>query len=1022
MSTITLNGAKGGGDFLRLRFWGTVLLMLGALLALGAGSAYAAAPAAGTSIGNQASASYTDANLVPRITVSNPVSTIVAQVFAATLTQTQSKTVAPGQTVAFPHTITNNGNGADTFTITAGAVVNPAAFQGGVGPTTTTVFYNDSNCDGVADNNNVLTGAPSIGPIAAGAQACFVAQVTAALTGTGSFPVGFASSTTGATLTNPQVTDTLVITSAAAINVNKSISVTTGPSGTQVTYTLTYRNTGTVSAGNVVLADTLAPTAAYLPGSATWSVGTTALTDAAGDSQGTGTNRIFYGRTGQAIFAILERVEPGVQGSVSFVATITGTSGAIVSNQAQWCYKDTGTGGATQPTTPAGVVTACNNVMGGLNGGSLNPNFGNPYVPPGTLFTAGTGDLAVLTGTTNTGAATNIVPFLITSVVTGSLVLNDGTAAAADTGEASTDTVTNAALLADGSPNVAVATAGQGTTATWDVTVWNTAVGGSDTFNVTPASGGATVSNFPAGTTFLLFRSDGFTPLTDSNNDGVVDTGPVAGGAKYVVRVTAILPPSGTTGTYNAIFQAQSTNSLAATNRVDVRLRITGSTVDLKNRGATGTGAGYGGGGFGETAPVNIYTANPASVVTIGLTVTAGAVADSFDLTYTVAATGGYSLTAPYAFTVNNQFGGTTASGFVLAFYVDNGGAGGNCTNLGSQTSNTGVIGPNGSAHFCAVINVPAGAVPGGYEIFFRALSPTTFGSPGVAGNSSADVKHDRLVVNTVRAVSITPNNSGQIFPGGSIQYCHTVRNGGNVSETLTLTQSNQSLFGSGWGQFATVYIDTNKNCVLDGTETTLPLTQAIFTAQPFATGAAPSATTNLIVVVQAPNSASAGQSNQNTFTVTNTGTPFTAADTVTLVATDVTTVVVGQVQLVKDQVLDTTGTACTQPFNAGALDVLTTFTQAQISVGAIPGSCIIYRVRATNVGTQPISAVTINDVAPPNTTLQVAAVAGATGVTACVPTSGALATPNAALSCTVAGSLAGGATTTFYFRVKIDQ
>ena len=36
MSTMTLKNAKGEGDFLRLRFWGAVLLMLGALLALGA--------------------------------------------------------------------------------------------------------------------------------------------------------------------------------------------------------------------------------------------------------------------------------------------------------------------------------------------------------------------------------------------------------------------------------------------------------------------------------------------------------------------------------------------------------------------------------------------------------------------------------------------------------------------------------------------------------------------------------------------------------------------------------------------------------------------------------------------------------------------------------------------------------------------------------------------------------------------------------------------------------------------------
>ena len=1024
MSTITSISAKGGGDFLRLRFWGTVLLMLGALLALGAGSAHAA-PLAGTSIGNQASASYTDANSVSRITVSNSVSTVVQQVFAAVLTQTQTKTVAPGQTVAFPHTIVNNGNGADTFTITAGNVVNAPAFQNSVAPTTITLFYNDANCDGVADNNTVLTGTPSIGPVAPGAQACFVAQVTAALTGTGSFDVGFASSTTGATLTNPQVTDTLVITPNAAINVSKSIDVSNGPSGQTVTYTLTYRNTGTVSAGNVVLADSLPVNAAYVANSARWSVtGVTVLTDGTADvPQGVAPYRVQYGNSGQRIAAVLERVDPGVQGTLTFQAVLTGTAGAIVTNQAQWCYKDIGINGTTIPTSPAAVQTACNAIIAGAG------NFSAAYVP-GTVFNPG-GEIATVTGSTNTSTSTNIVPYLIVSNLTGSLVFNNGAGAGNDTGEASLNTVAAAAALGDPtptlatSPNVAAATAGQGTTATWDVTVYNTAVGGADTFNITAASGGATTNNFPAGTTFLLFRSDGFTPLTDSNGDGVLDTGPVNGGSSYTVRITAILPPTGATGTYNGIFQAQSTNTLTATNRVDVRLRITASTVDLRNRNAVATGAGTGGvDGFGEVAPVNTYTANPSTVVTIGLTVAnTSNVADSFDLSYTVAATGSYSLTAPYAFTSNAQFGGVATPGFALAFYRDASGAG-NCANLGPQVSNTGVIGPNTSAtaanFYCAVITVPAGATPGNFEIFFRALSPTTFTGTAVGG--SADVKHDRLTINTVRAVSITPNNSGQIFPGGSIQYCHTVRNSGNQAETLTLTQSNQSLFGSGWGQYATVYIDTNKNCVLDGTESALPLTQTIFTAQAFGVGAVASATVNLIVVVQAPGSAIAGQTNQDTFTITA-AVPFAAADTVTLVATDVTTVVVGQVQLVKDQVLDTTGTACSTPFNAGTLDApafAATFTQTQITTGAVPGSCIIYRVRATNVGTQQITAVTITDVSPPNTTLQVAAVAGTLGVTACVPASGSLGVANTSVSCTAA-TLGAGATTTMYFRVKIN-
>ena len=270
-------------------------------------------------------------------------------------------------------------------------------------------------------------------------------------------------------------------------------------------------------------------------------------------------------------------------------------------------------------------------------------------------------------------------------------------------------------------------------------------------------------------------------------------------------------------------------------------------------------------------------------------------------------------------------------------------------------------------------------------------------------------IKHDRLTVNIFRVIAITPNNSGQIFPGGSIQYCHTVTNGGNVAESLSLVQADQSLFtsgASGWVQFATVYQDTNSNCSLDGVENASPLTLTLMTNVAFA----PGAKRNYIVVVQAPGAAVAGQVNVNTFTLS-----ATSGATGTLVATDTTAVVIGQVQLVKDQVLDTTGTACTQAFTGAALDALGTFVQTQLSVGAVPGACIIYRVRATNAGTQTVTSVVINDVAPPNTTLVVVPAGAVSGlVNPCTPVT---ASPN--VSCSVT-PLTSGQTSTMYFRVKI--
>ena len=59
------------------------------------GAAALAAPLAGSVIGNQASATYTDASAVPRISTSNMVQTIVQQVSSFTLVADQSRPAAP---------------------------------------------------------------------------------------------------------------------------------------------------------------------------------------------------------------------------------------------------------------------------------------------------------------------------------------------------------------------------------------------------------------------------------------------------------------------------------------------------------------------------------------------------------------------------------------------------------------------------------------------------------------------------------------------------------------------------------------------------------------------------------------------------------------------------------------------------------------------------------------------------------------------------------------------------------------
>src|ERR1700741_1707327 len=77
-----------------------------------------AATAAGTTIGNQASASYTDTTSgLPQTATSNLVQTQVSNVGSFGNATGTTKNGAAGNTLYMPHTIQNTGNFADNFSI-----------------------------------------------------------------------------------------------------------------------------------------------------------------------------------------------------------------------------------------------------------------------------------------------------------------------------------------------------------------------------------------------------------------------------------------------------------------------------------------------------------------------------------------------------------------------------------------------------------------------------------------------------------------------------------------------------------------------------------------------------------------------------------------------------------------------------------------------------------------------------------------------------------------------------------------
>jgi uncharacterized repeat protein (TIGR01451 family) len=259
------------------------------------------------------------------------------------------------------------------------------------------------------------------------------------------------------------------------------------------------------------------------------------------------------------------------------------------------------------------------------------------------------------------------------------------------------------------------------------------------------------------------------------------------------------------------------------------------------------------------------------------------------------------------------------------------------------------------------VVTTAASALPGANAITFTVTSPTT---------SATDTKAESVLINTIRYLSLTPPNAGQIFPGGSVVYTHTLTNQGNVTEgdgtasTITLTHPTSGVT-TGWSNI--VYWDSNNNGVLDPADV---VASGIALNTVGFTGLAPGTSVRLFVKVLAPASGAAGDINTSNLTAVVVGTISSVLAPAAVVASDTTTVIVGQVLLNKTQALDA---SCAGNF-AGS-----TFSTASISSGAIPGACVLYKITATNVGTANVTGVVISDATPSNTVYK--SFAGSAGV-----------------------------------------
>lgn len=506
-----------------------------------------------------------------------------------------------------------------------------------------------------------------------------------------------------------------------------------------------------------------------------------------------------------------------------------------------------------------------------------------------------------------------------------------------------------------------VLSATQGSTVAFSNTLTNNG-NGSDVFDITVGAG-----TFPGGTAYALYQSDGVTPLTDTNGNGIPDTGPVAAGATYDVVLRVSLPAAATGGPFQVGKTATSwANNTVSATATDELLTIVANTVDVTNNAALPGGAGAGPGP--EGAAVTTNTTNPGTTTRFTLYVNnTSTVADNFDLAASTDGSFG-SITMPAGWSVTFRDGSNAI------------------------ITNTGSIAAAGNTLVYADVSVPAGAAAGVTSVYFRARSPVS---------GALDRKHDAVTVNAVRALTLVPNNSATVSPGGTAVYTHLLANNGNVPEgdnlgsIVTLAHSNDQ---PAWS--SVLYWDTNGNGVLDGADGTLSDLGVVG-------GLAPGTSVRLFVQVFAPAGAALGTVNLTTLTATTANVSYVSTAPAPVNATDQTTVINGQLQMVKRQVLD--GGCDGTP--DGAYDVI------NITTGAIPAACIRYEITVTNVGTATVTNVVVNDATPANTTYSAAnGAATSVGSITAVPAGGASGTITATV-----GTLAPGQSAVITFGVRID-